>query len=258
MPVTYVVGDVHGALDLLLTTLREAGLIDAGGHWSGARARLWFLGDFFDRGPNGIGTLETVMRLQHEAQAAGGRVAALMGNHEPLILAARRFGNRNLGGGASFLNLWHFNGGHDSDLWALRDEHVRWIENLPALARVGETLLMHADATFYLEYGSSLEAVNAAIGATLQSDDPREWDRLLEAFACRREFWDPVRGKANLQKVLAAYGGSRVVHGHTPVPYLTGRAQPEPLVYQGGRCVNVDGGMAYGGYGWVYRLEEQT
>src|SRR5262245_23967639 len=46
----YVVGDVHGYLDELVAALQEQGLIDAAGNWCAGTSRLWFLGDFTDRG----------------------------------------------------------------------------------------------------------------------------------------------------------------------------------------------------------------
>lgn len=66
----YVVGDVHGYLDELLAALAEQGLIDSEGRWAAGNARLWFLGDFTDRGPDGIGVIDLVMRLSAEAAAA--------------------------------------------------------------------------------------------------------------------------------------------------------------------------------------------
>lgn len=62
----YVVGDVHGYLDELVAALTEQGLIDAEGQWAAGHARLWFLGDFTDRGPDGIGVIDLVMRLSAE------------------------------------------------------------------------------------------------------------------------------------------------------------------------------------------------
>ena len=82
-------GDVHGHRDVLVGLLRDAGLLDAAEAWTGADARLWLLGDLADRGPDGIGTIDLVRRLERES---GGAVRCLLGNHEALILAAHRFG----------------------------------------------------------------------------------------------------------------------------------------------------------------------
>ncbi|HEX9439253.1 MAG TPA: serine/threonine protein phosphatase, partial [Roseiflexaceae bacterium] len=55
----------------------------------------------------------------------------------------------------------------------------------------------------------------------------------------------------------ADFGGRQIVHGHTPISSMR-RCLPEevvePLVYAGGLCVNVDGGMYLGGPGFVYQV----
>ncbi|MCV5825214.1 hypothetical protein OFN33_32680, partial [Escherichia coli] len=53
----------------------------------------------------------------------------------------------------SFGELWRRAKGQPRDLERLSPQHVTWLARRPALARVGETLLMHADSDFYLEYG---------------------------------------------------------------------------------------------------------
>ena len=49
----YIVGDVHGQLIKLIDLLLGAKLIDENRRWIGGSSQLWFLGDFFDRGPHG-------------------------------------------------------------------------------------------------------------------------------------------------------------------------------------------------------------
>ncbi len=82
-----VVGDVHGAYDSLVHILREAAVIDAEGLWSGGEDHLVMLGDLVDRGPESRKALTLIMRLQHEAEQAGGRVHLVLGNHEVMNLA---------------------------------------------------------------------------------------------------------------------------------------------------------------------------
>ena len=63
-------------------------------------------------------------------------------------------------------------------------------------------------------------------------------------------------GATRAGQLLADFGGQRIVHGHTPISYMLGRPDAlisAPLVYAGGQCVNVDGGMYRGGPGFVYR-----
>jgi hypothetical protein len=78
------IGDLEGAYEKYLDMLRTAGLIDADGNWSGGRAHLVHLGDIPDRGPNSRAIMDHLMRLERQAQRAGGHVHALIGNHEAM------------------------------------------------------------------------------------------------------------------------------------------------------------------------------
>lgn len=76
------VGDVHGAYDRFVEILRTASLVDDQSHWSGGKAHLVQLGDVVDRGPDSRKALEFLRTLEGEADKAGGKVHALIGNHE--------------------------------------------------------------------------------------------------------------------------------------------------------------------------------
>jgi len=79
-----VIGDLEGAHEKYLDMLRTAQLIDAQGNWIGGPAHLVQLGDIPDRGPNSRAIMDHLMRLERQAQRAGGRVHALIGNHEAM------------------------------------------------------------------------------------------------------------------------------------------------------------------------------
>ena len=83
-PPIIAVGDIHGDYDAYVSILREAGLIDAKGKWSGGRSILVQLGDIPDRGPDTRKIIEHLMGLEKAARRKGGRVAALIGNHEAM------------------------------------------------------------------------------------------------------------------------------------------------------------------------------
>lgn len=222
----YVVGDVHGYLDELREALRAAGLTDAEDNWAAGNARLWFLGDFTDRGPDGIGVIDMVMRLSAEAAAAGGYCKALLGNHELLLLGASRFGDTPVDSGAgtaSFQAAWLLNGGQRTDMERLQDHHLQWMSRLDSMALTDGHLLVHSDTTVYLDFGSSVDDVNDAIWQALQRNDVAEtWD-LFRKFTKRFAFRDES-GPQAVRELLDTYGGKRVVHGHSPIPYLTGEA----------------------------------
>ncbi|MET9493945.1 metallophosphoesterase [Streptomyces sp. NPDC006552] len=266
----FVVGDVHGYLDELLAALHVKGLVDAEGAWAAGNARLWFLGDFTDRGPDGIGVIDLVMRLSAEAAAAGGYCKALMGNHELLLLGAKRFGDTPVNSGAgtaTFQAAWLLNGGQKADMDRLQDVHLQWMSRLDAIEIEDDHLLMHSDTTAYLDYGDSIEAVNDTVRETLTRNDADEcWD-LFRKFTKRFAFRDGETGPGAVRELLGTFGGSRVVHGHSPIPYLLGEVGTEdadgedsgpvvegPHVYAGGLAIAMDGGVTMAGKLLVQQL----
>jgi Calcineurin-like phosphoesterase len=78
------IGDLHGEYDKFVDMLNTAGLIDAHGDWSGGQTHLVQLGDVPDRGADTRKVIEHLMRLEPQAIRAGGRVHALIGNHEAM------------------------------------------------------------------------------------------------------------------------------------------------------------------------------
>lgn len=268
----YVVGDVHGYLDQLVSALQEKGLLDAAGNWCAGTARLWFLGDFTDRGPDGIGVIDLVMRLSAEAAAAGGYCKALMGNHELLLLGAKRFGDTPVNSGAgtaTFQAAWLLNGGQKTDMDRLQDHHLQWMSRLDAVEEVDGHLLVHSDTTAYLDYGRSIEEVNDTVRETITRNDADEvWD-LFRKFTKRFSFRDEGGADA-VRSLLDTYGGTRIVHGHSPIPYLLGEVGSEedeesrdpviegPHVYADGLAIAMDGGVTMAGKLLVQQLPLDT
>lgn len=82
------VGDVHGDLAQTLKVLKIAGLIEeqVGGEvtWVGGNATLIQLGDLTDRGDFEVSNMCFFHNLRAQAQAEGGNVFVLVGNHEAL------------------------------------------------------------------------------------------------------------------------------------------------------------------------------
>lgn len=76
------IGDVHGDFDDFVAILQKGGLIDAQHHWIGGKTTLVQVGDLLDRGPKPRDVMDLLMALEKEALQAGGRVIALLGNHE--------------------------------------------------------------------------------------------------------------------------------------------------------------------------------
>jgi hypothetical protein len=259
----YVVSDIHGHLEQLLEALRRKNLLDAGHTWTGGSAHLTFLGDYFDRGPDGIGVVDLVRRLQDQALAAGGRVEALIGNHEILALGMNRFGGADVPSERwnrrSFARSWALNGGQVADQQRLSDEHIQWLLALDCVALAGPDLLLHSDTIEYLRWGESTQQINDAVRAVLAGDDLQAWWQCWVRLTSRYAF-ATFDGEQAAIELLDRLGGRRVVHGHSIISTFTGQSPGEltgPLTYAGGYALAVDGGVYSGGPCLVVALDGQ-
>ncbi|MGW8566520.1 metallophosphoesterase family protein [Isoptericola sp. NPDC055881] len=257
MTKVYAVSDVHGYRDVLVRALADEGLTDADGRWAGADARLWFLGDYLDRGPDGVGVIDLVRALVDESEGA---VGALLGNHEVLALGMRTFGATEVPPpgepGRSFARSWGRNGGRPGDQARLTDDHVTWLRTLPMAARDAGALLVHSDTLAYLEWGRTLDDLVAAGRDRLASDDLAVWWETWRLLTSRAAFRGEDGPRA-ARELLDQLGGDRVVHGHSIVAEMLGRPYTditEPLSYADGRALAVDGGIYEGGPCLVARL----
>lgn len=255
---TFIIGDLHGYHEQYIHLLREIGLCDSELNWTGGQHHLWLIGDFFDRGVSGIKCVDITMKLQQQARLQGGYVQSLLGNHELMILCAYRFKDEVNSEGQRVVNKWLNWGGIEQDLQEFTPRHAAWIETLPAMARVGHALLLHADAMLYIDFGTTVEAVNTAFKELMHNRELLLWERALNAFGEHMAFSElEITGKQRAGQVLHLYGGELLIHGHTPIPYAR-RVDPgsvtEAWVYGDGTCVNIDGGIYMGGPGFVYEL----
>ena len=258
----YVASDVHGHRAELREALRDAGLTGTDGHWCGGAARLWLLGDYVDRGPDGIGVIDDVRRLATEAAAAGGQVEGMLGNHEVQLLGAHFFGDQPVRGWdqeGGFRGAWSRFGGRDTDLARVTSDYVLWILARPAMALVGDVLLMHSDTVRYLEFGTTVAEVNAGVAAALAGRDRQAWLKFTYQMSDRGAFRDsdPKSPDDAVSRMLATFGGELLVHGHSTLTKHFGVAPGEvreALRYAGGRVLAIDGGVYEGGRILVTRL----
>jgi hypothetical protein len=259
----YVIGDVHGEYARLMMLLRKAGIIDSTMRWSAGAATLCFLGDYVDRGPDGIGVIDLIMCLEREAADAGGRVISLLGNHDAFLLAAYQMGDAQTDRGSYFKYDWMTVGGQAEDLARMTPEHAQWLRERPAMLLVNDHLLMHADAMMYADYGRTVDSVNNHFSYILHHDNVEAWNRLLDKFSERYAFYASGyngRHKLGIERaraMLHMFGGKQIIHGHTPISVLRDvdpTAVTESMLYAHGLCVNVDAGMYRGSPGVVHKV----
>lgn len=231
-----IMGDPHGDYDKTKSLLQATGYIDADDHWVGGGRKLVCVGDFVDRSPKGLETINLFMNLQFEAGTD--RVTTLLGNHDVLILSAYYLGHEKSGGpGGTFYDDWVMNGGRPEELEGLTKEHIEWLSELPAMMRMDDLLITHADSMLYLDYGKTIDEVNDTFRKLLKSPSAAEWDLLLEQFSDRLAFY---KNPALAEEFLSIYGGSTIVHGHTPLAYMDVEDPTQAYHYADGKCINVD------------------
>jgi hypothetical protein len=231
-----VVGDVHGDADQLVRALRAAKVIDASGDWAAGAAHLVQLGDVFDRGPDSRKAMDLLMRLEGQAAKAGGRVHALIGNHEAMVLAGRLFY-------MSPDELATY-GGPEGLQKAMEPDgtYGRWIRGHNTIIRIDDTLFVHGGLSpAYAR--RPLREINDAVRRELGTDADEGvtgasgplWYRGL---ACGLD--DEL--ETLLKPVLETHRAARIVVGHTVT-------KGGIVVRAGGRLVMADVGMSqvYGG-----------
>lgn len=257
MTAVYAVSDIHGHCDVLLDALRRASLVDAAGHWAGMDARLWFLGDYFDRGPDGIAVLDLVRRLVDESDGA---VTALLGNHEVLALGMKLFGDAPASADGkslvSFGRSWRLNGGRATDQESLTPDRMEWLRTRPLLARDGDFLLVHSDTLAYLDWGDDIQSINDTAAAMMRSDEMSPWWDLWRRMTTRYAFRDEG-GPAAARHLLDTLGGSVIVHGHSIAAELADLPYADvtrPFAYAADLALAIVGGIYEGGPCLLTRL----
>jgi len=195
------IGDVHGALDQFVAILRAAGIVDDNTRWTAGDTVLVQTGDILDRGPDSRGALDLLQRLEREAAGAGGRLVALLGNHEvmrmvgdwryvsdaefaafetPRSEAVREAVYRQLAAQfqqraddldepfdedafrQQFLDQVPLGLIEMRDAFGPDGEYGRWLRQRPAVARVDDVLFVHGGLTPTLA-AQGCEAINEQI-----------------------------------------------------------------------------------------------
>ena len=132
------IGDVHGADTSFAAMLKKAGLIDEQQRWIGGKAILVQTGDMTDRGTGMRAALDLLMSLEKQASKAGGRVHALLGNHEVMNLV----GEMRDASPEIFATF----GGEAAmrEAFGPRGTYGRWLRSHSVVAEIEGSIFMHA------------------------------------------------------------------------------------------------------------------
>jgi len=167
---TYVIGDLQGCA-------HEAGLLldrIAGDATSPEQARILFVGDLINRGPQSLAALR---RMKTMSEASEGRIDALLGNHDLHLLAVAA-GVRKASRSDTL----------DEILAAPElDELVGWLRRRPMAMFVDAHLLVHAGVPPQWSAAQTM-ALAGEVEAVLRSDG---WvDFLRQMYGNQPDRWD--------------------------------------------------------------------
>jgi hypothetical protein len=302
VPRIIAIGDIHGDFKALLDALRLSGVIEpikplkANYHspfdgsqyyrWSGGKTFVVQLGDLLDRGGRGISTqpkhemeevqvLKFLYDLSQEAIRAGGRVIALIGNHELMnVMGDFRYASREhikgMGGEAKRRDLFKPGGKLANKMACFCYGLVKigdWIfahagvlpEHVAKLTKV-YTGYKHSDQISKTFFEKSNALVHGILTGTVSIDSMTEEERFV-LFGGDGIFWTRHYGRGQslgedkcqlAYQTLQTLNGSRVggiVVGHTPQNRINTEC--------GGHVIRVDTGMseAFGGRSGKERIE---
>lgn len=258
------IGDLHGDFEAWEEIARAAGLIDADGRWSGKESTLVQLGDLTDRGPDSLKIIRHLQALQIEALEAGGQVIVLVGNHEAMnVIGDLRYVHP--GEYEAFKDrrskrrrdaTWKANRERIEAAYAALDpplsakvakdrwyadtplgklEHRRawrpggelaqWVQSLPAVVQIGETLFVHGGLSWERAQ-QPVPDINAQISHALSAADDADQSVLEDPLGplwYRGNIARDHSGAANrpsiteeLDQILGFHNATRLVVAHTP------------------------------------------
>jgi hypothetical protein len=232
----FVMGDIHGELDTLRTVLRNAGVIDTGDAWSAGRAHLVVVGDMMDRGNDATAVLWFLYGLESRAEAAGGRLDIVLGNHEVMVLLndLRYVQPKELA-------IAEAHGVSYDRMFDPRHSILgTWLASKPVMIRVDDVLFAHGGVSSdYLGY--SLESLDDSLAAFTREELFYRWsdptyptpadtigvNRRDALFMGERgPLWyrayaTSSAAAAELEDVLDRFDARIHVIGHTPLTTIT-------------------------------------
>ena len=219
----WAVSDVHGRLEQLEQLLVASRLAVRQGSavtWNAAGSRVLFLvaGDLIDGGPDSVGVVLLLERLQREAAAASSRIVVLLGNHDAHFLARP---------GSAAPELMASAARHAAELGLPRSFKPKRLEEtpfgfflrgLPVAAFVGSWLFAHAGYIDSEDSEPGLRAWFGRLGETVAKRDRNGFAALLDRRSIieYHNWWRSDKRLAKTRHRLKELGLNGLVFGHDP------------------------------------------
>lgn len=236
-PRIVVIGDLHADIGVTRQVFQLAGATDANDAWIGGSLTIVQLGDFIGRSDDDREVLDFIFAIRDKAEAGGGKVHALIGNHE---VFGARVDNQAVGRNpfAAFEALQGLNL-DDPRLRRLPENqrargaalmsggpYAKRLAEFPAVLKLGETIFVHAGVLpRWAEYG--IDRINAEVsewfmGNITEPNSTRGVDNGDKVMWTRQLSYDVGYYDCTvLDESLRILGAKRMIVAHTVRPEIT-------------------------------------
>lgn len=208
------ISDFDGNIEAFTMLLKGEGIIDDDFNWIYEEGHLIITGDLFDRGFHVTECMWLLYKLESEAEAAGGKVHLVIGNHEMFNLTDDwRYVE------VKYFNSAHLMGKRMSELYDSNTELGRWLRSKNIMERIGDYAFVHG--------GLSPEMASL----NLTYDDINNYGRMKMNGTCLDNRCDMVTGsygvywyrgmakeeltQQQVEDILNGFDVKRVIMGHT-------------------------------------------
>ena len=215
----FVISDIEGNFAGLKMILQSAGVIDKALHWSFGKGHFVFNGDLFDRGGQVTECLWFIYKLESEAEAAGGKVHCILGNHEIM----------NLHGNTKYVQQKYLDNANIlkeqySDLFSNDTEIGKWLRTKNAVEKIGEYLFTHAGISPALALSNlRIEQINEIVRKNIgikSRNYAADIDKLVNGSSGVFWYRGLVENKVTedeINSILRFAKSSKIIVGHTIV-----------------------------------------
>ncbi|WP_074204352.1 metallophosphoesterase [Parasphingorhabdus marina] len=283
LPKIVALGDMHGDYVPYEALMRDAGLIDGDGNWSGDDTIFVQTGDIPDRGPDTRKIIESLQKLEKQAPLSGGKVIPMVGNHEAMNVY-RDLRYVHPGEFTAFasedsekLRADYFAAKREAIEAAFRDQQPdmtsdeikeKWLENMPpgklehaihwspsgyigkwvarnrVVYKIGGYLFAHGG--YSREYSRfTLDEMNTAASEALRTQD-RSRESILRDTLGPLWYRGNVRGRPDTKDFNASHEIAQVLKTYDATHIIVGHTRNEKgiRVSRGGRLIQIDTGAS--------------
>lgn len=245
------ISDIHGQYDIMLKLLKENKIVNQNGNWIYGEGHLVITGDIFDRGDRVIDIVWFLIRLERQANRAGGKVHTLIGNHEWMVLNSDiRYIHKKYRYTSSRFRRPY------GELFGPSSFLGDWIRSKPIYIKINDMAFVHGGISEELFEYMPIDSVNSLYYERVLNgpEDPDDeianflknaygpmWYR---GYAYKGEF-----DRKRTDQILEKMNAKRIIVGHSSVP--------EIVSIHGNRIIFIDANIKLGKRGEMLIVENK-